>query len=69
MIYLTASDFFRSQSMGVSGFPTTVLKEGENLSLLSSGFMPFEDLKPRLDKWIAGELDAQAEDKNKTAKA
>ena len=69
MIYLTASDFFRSQSMGVSGFPTTVLREGENLSLLSSGFMPFEDLKPRLDKWIAGELNAQAEDKNKTAKA
>ncbi len=69
MIYLTASDFFRSQSMGVSGFPTTVLRQGENLTLLSSGFRPFEDLKPRLDNWIAGELDQPAEEKNETAKA
>ena len=54
MIYLTAGDFFRSQSLGVSGFPTTVLRTGEKLSLLSSGFRPFEDLKPHLDQWVAG---------------
>ncbi len=64
MIYLTASDFFRSQSMGVSGFPTTVLRDGESLSLLSAGFRPFEDLKPHLDKWVAGELDQAADEEN-----
>ncbi len=50
--------------MGVSGFPTTVLRQGEKLSLLSSGFRPFEDLKPDLDQWIAGELDQPAEEEN-----
>ena len=64
MIYLTASDFFRSQSMGVSGFPTTVLRQGEKLSLLSSGFRSFEDLKPHLDQWIAGEQDQPGYEEN-----
>ncbi|MBC8339762.1 MAG: DsbA family protein [Rhodospirillales bacterium] len=52
MIYLTASDFYRSQSMGVSGFPTVILRANEKLSLLSAGFRPFEDLKPHLDQWL-----------------
>ena len=55
MIYLTASDFFRSQSMGVSGFPTVILRANENLSLLSAGFRKFEDLKPHLDQWLESE--------------
>ena len=69
MIYLTASDFFRSQSMGATGFPTTVLRQGEKLSLLSAGFRPFEDLKPHLDQWVAGELDQQTETEEETAGA
>ena len=64
MIHLTAGDFFRSQSMGVPGFPTTVPRTGDNLSLLSSGFRPFEDLKPRLDQWVAGELDQPGNEEN-----
>ena len=52
MIYLTASDFFRSQSMGVSGFPTVILRTDKKLSLLSTGFRPFEDIKPHLDQWL-----------------
>ncbi len=69
MIYLTASDFFRSQSMGVSGYPTTVLRTGETLTLLSSGFRPFEDLKPKLDQWVAGELDQPADPEDENAGA
>jgi len=57
MIYLTASDFFRSQSMGVTGFPTVVLRSNEKLSLLSAGFRPFVDIKPHLDQWL--ESDAE----------
>ncbi len=54
MMYLTASDFFRSQSMGVTGFPTVVLRSEGKLSMLTAGFKPFEALKPQLDEWIAG---------------
>lgn len=61
MIYLTASDFFRSQSMGVTGFPTVVLRSGGKLSMLTAGFKPFEALKPQLDEWIAGGGDAEGE--------
>jgi len=60
MIYLTASDFFRSQSMGVSGFPTVILRDHEKLSLLCAGFRAFEDLKPHLDQWLDRESDDAA---------
>lgn len=52
MIYLTASDFFRSQSMGVTGFPTVVLRSDDKLSMLTAGYRPFEALKPQLDQWL-----------------
>ena len=61
MIYLTATDFFRSQSMGVTGFPTVVLRSEGNLSLLTAGFQPFAVLKPQLKNWIAGGVDAEKE--------
>lgn len=57
MIYLTASDFFRSQSMGVTGFPTVVLRSNEKLSLLSAGFRPFDDIKPHLDQWLESDTE------------
>ena len=56
MIYLTASDFFRSQSMGVSGFPTTILRSNEKLSLLSAGYQPFSEIKPKIDEWLKDDI-------------
>ena len=53
MTYATANDFHRSQTMGVRGYPTVILRSGENLALLCAGFRPFDDLKPQLDEWIA----------------
>jgi protein-disulfide isomerase-like protein with CxxC motif len=41
--------------MGIQGFPTVVLRKGEELRLLVAGFVKFENLKPHLDRWIAGE--------------
>ena len=61
MIYLTGTDFFRSQSMSVTGFPTVVLRSEGNLSLLTAGFQPFAVLKPQLENWIAGGVDAEKE--------
>jgi len=57
MIYLTASDFFRSQSMGVSGFPTTILRSNEKLSLLSAGYQPFSEIKPKIDDWLKDDVE------------
>lgn len=55
MMYQTAGDFYRSQSMGIQGFPTVVLRKGEEMRLLIAGFAPFPQLKTHLDQWIAGE--------------
>jgi len=60
MIYLTASDFSRSQSMGVTGFPTVVLRTEEKLGLLTADFRPFDDLKPQLDQWLESKPDDQS---------
>ena len=57
MMYQTSGDFYRAQSMGIQGFPTVVLRNGEELRLLVAGFVPFDKLKPSLDKWMAGEED------------
>jgi len=54
MTYETAGDFHKSYSMGVQGFPTVILRDGEKLALLCAGFRPFDAIKPHLDDWIAG---------------
>jgi putative protein-disulfide isomerase len=59
MIYLTASDFFRSQSMGVSGFPTIILRANEKLSLLSAGYQPFSEIKPKIDLWLEDKAETE----------
>ena len=64
MIYLTASDFFRSQNMGVSGFPTIILRSNEKLNLLSSGYRPFEEIKPKIEDWLYVDYDLIDEAKN-----
>ncbi|MFQ5764648.1 MAG: DsbA family protein [Rhodospirillales bacterium] len=58
MIYQTSGDFIRSQSMGARGFPTVVLRNGEDYALLVAGFVPFDKLKAPLEGWFAGEAAA-----------
>ncbi len=48
----TKNDFFRSQSLGVTGFPTLVIRENDQMALLTAGYQPFENLKPALDHWM-----------------
>ena len=64
MTYLTASDFFRSQSMGVTGFPTIILRANEKLSLLCAGYRPFSDIKPQIDDWINTKLEPGSKSDN-----
>ena len=40
----TYSDFATARDWGINGFPSTVLRQGESLRLLSSGYQPFERL-------------------------
>jgi putative protein-disulfide isomerase len=57
MMYQTAADFYRAQSMGIQGFPTVVLRNGTDLRLLVAGFVAFDRLRPHLDAWVAGKAD------------
>ena len=52
IIEATLADFRAVASAGITGFPTVVLRRGEDFSLLTAGFQPFEALKPQLDRWL-----------------
>lgn len=49
---LAWSDFARSRSMGVAGFPTLLVREGEEWGVITRGFMPTEKLLPALSNWL-----------------
>jgi len=62
----TRVDFQVSQQLGVQGFPSMVLRDGEVLRALSQGYRPFDQLSPLLDQWVdeppemaQAEIDAQ----------
>lgn len=48
----TKDDFFRSQSLGVTGFPTLIVSENDQLAMLTAGYQPYDNLKPALDHWL-----------------
>ena len=48
----TRVDFQVSQQLGVQGFPSMVLRDGEVLRALSQGYRPFDQLSPLLDQWV-----------------
>jgi len=49
----TINDFIYAQNLGVTGFPTIVLKKGEDLYLISSGYKKAEDLVALIKKTLA----------------
>jgi putative protein-disulfide isomerase len=52
----TLGDFHWCQQVGVSGFPTVVLREDDRMAALTIGYQPFENLKPALDAWTTDAL-------------
>lgn len=48
MKQLVREDFYLSNETGVRGFPTVILKKGEKLFLISSGYLKAEDLIKRV---------------------
>ena len=52
----TKSDFQFSKKIGVTGFPTVLVKEGERLALLTAGYQPYQTLKPAIEDWLKNGL-------------
>ena len=49
----TQSHFQISRQAGVRGFPTAILQNEKSGKLLTSGYRPFEELRPVMDAWLA----------------
>jgi len=47
---LTQKDFILNREWGIRGYPSVVVRKGNDLQLLASGYANFEDLKERLEK-------------------
>lgn len=46
---VTAGHFQRARQIGVTGFPTLIWQDGENLELVCRGYVPFEKLVEKLE--------------------
>lgn len=57
----TLQDYERARSIGVTGFPTVVLREGEEYGALTVGYREYEYLMPVVEKWLVGGLDISGE--------
>lgn len=57
----TREDFALAHRLGVLGFPTLLLRQGDELGVLTRGFVPFEHLEPRLTGWFRDTLGEAAE--------
>jgi len=49
----TRDHFRQTAEVGIRGFPTVILQNGERFDLLTHGYRPFEELKPILDAWFS----------------
>ena len=50
----TLTDFQTAHALGVSGFPTVIVREDDNYGYLTLGYQPHERLGPLLDAWLEG---------------
>jgi putative protein-disulfide isomerase len=46
------ADFASARRLGVGGFPTLLLRIGEEMAVVTRGYMPFEQIEPPLSAWI-----------------
>jgi putative protein-disulfide isomerase len=57
----TWNDFAEARSMGANGFPTLLVKDGDELGILTRGFLPADTLLPALSDWLLGQFADQSE--------
>ncbi|WP_164662204.1 DsbA family protein [Tropicibacter sp. Alg240-R139] len=48
----TWNEFAWARSLGVSGFPTVLVRYGTTYAVLNRGFQPMSQLEARLDEWL-----------------
>ncbi|MCP5364638.1 MAG: DsbA family protein [Hyphomicrobiales bacterium] len=48
-------DFRTTQALGVPGFPAVLLQDASGFTPLTAGYHSLEELKPALDRWLAGQ--------------
>lgn len=48
----TWEDFRRARKMGISGFPALIGARGDQLEVLSPGYLPYDRLAPGLNDWL-----------------
>ncbi len=53
----TTEDFQLARSLGVTGFPTVVVKDDEGYAYLTVGYQPYEQLGTLLDAWLDGNVE------------
>lgn len=49
----TRDDFAEARRLGAMGFPTLLFRDGEDVVTVTRGFVPFEQLEPRLTGWLS----------------
>ncbi len=55
-----AGDFEQARALGVSGFPTVVLNDGDDYAYLTVGYQPHDQLGPLLEGWLDGTIKQKA---------
>lgn len=61
IIQETLNDFVWAQRVGVTGFPTVLVREGDKIGALTLGYQPLEALEGPLESWIKQGFPEQAE--------
>ncbi|MCG8607986.1 DsbA family protein [bacterium] len=49
---VTQEDFAESRRLGISGFPSVILRNEEKVVLLTAGYQPYERLKPQIEQFF-----------------
>jgi putative protein-disulfide isomerase len=52
----TKNDFEISKKIGVTGFPTLLVKEDKKMAILATGFRPYRHIKPAIIDWLTNGL-------------
>ncbi len=50
----TQADYRHARELGIGGFPSVVVRKGEDLALLTRGWAPLDRLVPALAGWLDG---------------
>lgn len=48
----TTEDFRYARTLGITGFPSLLLKDGNGYTLLSNGYQSFGNIKPKIESWL-----------------